>query len=198
MLEDFGASFIRMIILVDPLTTLAFFLALTPELSRKERNRVIKKASIASSIFLIGFGVGGFALLHWMGISLESLMIAGGLLLGIVGIDMLLHGIQPGEKTSEKREDISIVPLALPSIAGPGAITLSIVLMRSVEWYLVILAILLAIIMCAVCLYFAEFIQKALGEDGNKALTRIMGLITVAFAVQYVLDGLEGWVATWI
>lgn len=198
MLEDFGASFIRMIILVDPLTTLAFFLALTPELSRKERNRVIKKASIASAIFLIGFGVGGLALLHWMGISLESLMIAGGLLLGIVGIDMLLHGIQPGEKTSEKREDISIVPLALPSIAGPGAITLSIVLMRSVEWYLVILAILLAIMICAVCLYFAEFIQKVLGEDGNKALTRIMGLITVAFAVQYVLDGLEGWAATWI
>jgi multiple antibiotic resistance protein len=187
-----------MIILVDPLTTLAFFLALTPELSRKERNRVIKKASIASAIFLIGFGVGGLALLHWMGISLESLMIAGGLLLGIVGIDMLLHGIQPGEKTSEKREDISIVPLALPSIAGPGAITLSIVLMRSVEWYLVILAILLAIMICAVCLYFAEFIQKVLGEDGNKALTRIMGLITVAFAVQYVLDGLEGWAATWI
>ena len=197
MLQEFLESVVRMLVLVDPLTTLMIFLAFTPGYSKKAKNKIIKKACIASALILITFGMGGLALLHWIGITLESLMIAGGLLLSIVGIGMLLHGIQPGEMgVKGEKEDISIVPLALPSIAGPGAITLSIVLMRNVPWYLVIMAIVVVIGICAVFLFFAELVQRALGEEGNKAVTRIMGLITVAFAIQYILDGIAGWISS--
>jgi multiple antibiotic resistance protein len=197
MFQQFLESTVRMLILVDPLTTLMIFLSFTPGYSKKAKNKIIKKACGASALILIAFGVGGLALLRWIGITLESLMIAGGLLLSIVGIDMLLHGIQTGEMGIKgEREDISIVPLALPSIAGPGAITLAIVLMRNVSWYLVIMAILVVIGICAVFLFFAEPVQRVLGEEGNKAITRIMGLITVAFAIQYILDGFAGWLST--
>ncbi|MDY6985982.1 MAG: MarC family protein [Candidatus Thermoplasmatota archaeon] len=205
MIEDVISPLIQLIIIVDPLTTLALFLSLTPGTNRKERRDTIRKATIASILLLICFGLGGNLLLEYMGITLESLMIAGGLLLAIIGIDMLLHGIQlgggrslDGNRSSKpvKREDIAIVPLALPSIAGPGAITLVMVLTNRMPWYMLVIMVTIAVLVCTLVLCFAEFIYGVLGEEGNKALTRIMGLLTVAFAVQYILDGISGWMAS--
>ena len=196
---------------MDPLTTLAIFVSLTPGTNRKERRDTIRKATIASVLLLICFGLGGNLLLEYMGITLESLMIAGGLLLAIIGIDMLLHGIQLGgggslngkgnengnrNRSKIKREDIAIVPLALPSIAGPGAITLVMVLVNRMPWYIVVIMITMAVLVCTLVLCFAEYIYKVLGDEGNKALTRVMGLLTVAFAVQYILDGISGWMTS--
>jgi len=96
----------------------------------------------------------------------------------------------------ESIEDIAIVPLAIPSIADPGSITLVMVLANKLEWYYIVLIILIAISICTLVLLFAEEIYKVLGDEGNKALTRIMGLLTVAFAVQYTLDGISGWIAS--
>lgn len=92
-----------------------------------------------------------------------------------------------------KREDTAIVPLALLSIAGPGAIALGMVLVNRMPWYIVVIMITIAVLVCTLVLCFAEYIYKALGDEGNKALTRVMGLLTVAFAVQYILDGISGW-----
>jgi len=189
---------IRLIIVIDPFTTLMLFLSLTHGADKNERGRVIRKASVAAALFMMFFGLGGNTLLDYIGITIDSMLIAGGLLLAMMGMEMLLHGIQVGSNVSrvESIEDIAIVPLAIPSIADPGSITLVMVLANKLEWYYIVLIILIAISICTLVLLFAEEIYKVLGDEGNKALTRIMGLLTVAFAVQYILDGISGWIAS--
>jgi multiple antibiotic resistance protein len=198
MLEDVLSSLIRLTIIIDPFTTLALFLSLTQGMSTRERRGITRKAAIASAIFLLCFGLGGNVLLDYMGITIESMIIAGGVLLAIMGIEMLLHGIQVGSRVNRlgESEDIAIVPLAIPSIADPGSIALVMVMSNRMEWYWIVFIVLIAIGICAMALLFAERIYKALGEEGSKALTRVMGLLTVAFAVQYILDGVGGWIAT--
>lgn len=195
---DFINPLIRLIIVIDPFTTLMLFLSLTHGADKNERRRIIRKASVAAVLFMMFFGLGGNTLLDYIGITMDSMLIAGGLLLAMMGMEMLLHGIQVGSNVSriESIEDIAIVPLAIPSIADPGSITLVMVLANKLEWYYLMLIILIAISICTLVLLFAEKIYKVLGDEGSKALTRIMGLLTVAFAVQYILDGMSGWIAS--
>lgn len=197
-MTDIINPLIRLIIVIDPFTTLMLFLSLTPGVGKKERLAIIRKAAVASALLLMFFGLGGGALLDYMGITIDAMAIAGGFLLAIMGMEMLLHGIQVGSRVSRVGldEEISIVPLAIPSIVDPGSITLVMVLANRMEWYYITAIILVAVGICAVTLVFAERIYNTIGEEGDKAITRIMGLLTVAIAVQYILDGLSYWIAS--
>lgn len=197
-MTDIINPLIRLIIVIDPFTTLMLFLSLTPGVGKKERLAIIRKAAVASALLLMFFGLGGGALLDYMGITIDAMAIAGGFLLAIMGMEMLLHGIQVGSRVGRigLDEEISIVPLAIPSIVDPGSITLVMVLANRMEWYYITAIILVAVGICAVTLVFAERIYNTIGEEGDKAITRIMGLLTVAIAVQYILDGLSYWIAS--
>jgi multiple antibiotic resistance protein len=197
-MTDIINPLIRLIIVIDPFTTLMLFLSLTPGVDKKERLAIIRKAAVASALLLMFFGLGGGALLDYMGITIDAMAIAGGVLLAIMGMEMLLHGIQVGSRVSRigRDEEISIVPLAIPSIVDPGSITLVMVLANRMEWYYITAIILVAVGICALTLMFAERIYNTIGEEGDKAITRIMGLLTVAIAVQYILDGLSYWIAS--
>ena len=155
-----------------------------------------------ASVLLIIFAIAGSSILAYLGIEIYALRIAGGILLGFVGLDMLRRdeqfGESPPDKKQKKPSDMALVPLALPSLSGPGAITVTIVSIQNPEipWWMVIIAILLTMVITFVIFMGSVIVIKVLGKKGMDAFTRIMGLLTVSIAVQFALTGFTEWVAT--
>ena len=206
MIEAFLSVFIPLFIIVNPSSTLALFSAITSNYSKKERKKTAKNASIYASILLIIFAVAGSALLEYLGIDIYSLRIAGGILLAFVGLDMTRRGQQFGESPpgKEQKADFALVPLAMPSLSGPGAITVIIVSMKNLTvenpWYISLIIAIIAIFLTMIITYLiflsSTYVIKALGKKGMDAFTRVMGLLTVAIAVQFALTGLSSWITT--
>jgi multiple antibiotic resistance protein len=206
MIEAFLAVFIPLLIIVNPSSTLALFSAITSSYSKKERLKTAKNATIYASILLIIFAIAGSAILDYLGIDIYSLRIAGGILLAFVGLDMTRRGQQFGESPpgKEQKADLALVPLAMPSLSGPGAITVIIVSMKNLTvdnpYYISILISIIAIFLTMIITFFiflsSTYIIKALGKKGMDAFTRVMGLLTVAIAIQFALTGLASWIST--
>lgn len=206
MLEEFLFVFVPLFIIVNPSSTLALFSAITSRFSKKERLRTAKNASIYAGILLIIFAIAGSSILQYLRIEIYSLRIAGGILLAFVGLDMVRRGEQFGESVpgKEQKTDFALVPLALPSLSGPGAITVTIVSMRTLtsdnNWFYAIIIAIAAILLTIVITYLifmsSEVIIRVLGKKGMDAFTRVMGLLTVAIAVQFALTGITEWIST--
>ncbi|KYK31759.1 MAG: hypothetical protein AYK22_07760 [Thermoplasmatales archaeon SG8-52-3] len=205
MIEYFLAIFIPLFIIVNPSSTLALFSAITSKYSKKERRRTAKNAVIYAAILLTIFAFAGSAILSYLNIEIYSLRIAGGILLSYVGLDMTRRGQQFGESQpgKEHKADYALVPLAMPSLSGPGAITVTIVSMQTItdiSWTIRIIFTIIAIILTVIITYIiflsSGFLIKALGQKGMDAFTRVMGLLTVAIAVQFALTGLASWIST--
>ncbi len=200
MIDRFLEVFIPLFIIVNPASTLALFSVITRRSSKKERVNTARNASIYAAILLITFAVAGSSILAYLGIEIYSLRIAGGILLGFVGLDMLRRGEQFGESLPDKehKADYALVPLALPSLSGPGAITVTIVSIQNpdIQWWMVIIAIILTMIITFIIFMSSMVIIKVLGRKGMDALTRVMGLLTVSIAVQFALTGFASWFST--
>jgi multiple antibiotic resistance protein len=206
MLDVFLSVFIPLLIIVNPSSTLALFSAITSKSSKKERMLTAKRTVMYASILLIIFAIAGSSILEYLGIDIYSLRIAGGILLSFVGLDMVRRGEQFGETTPGKGEqvDYSLVPLAMPSLSGPGAITVTIVSMRTLtvtySWWFSILIAIISIVLTLFITYIifssSGVIIRILGNKGMDAFTRVMGLLTVAIAVQFALTGLASWITT--
>jgi len=206
MIDVFLSVFIPLLIIVNPSSTLALFSAITSKCTKKERMHTAKRTVTYASILLIIFAIAGSSILEYLGIDIYSLRIAGGILLSFVGLDMVRRGEQFGETTPGKGEkvDYSLVPLAMPSLSGPGAITVTIVSMRTLtvtySWWFSILIAIIAILLTLLITYIifssSGIIIRVLGNKGMDAFTRVMGLLTVAIAVQFALTGLASWIGT--
>ena len=205
MIDYFLAIFIPLFIIVNPSSTLALFSAITSKYTKKERKRTAKSAVIYAAILLIIFAFAGSAILSYLQIQIYSLRIAGGILLAFVGLDMTRRGQQFGESKpgKEHKADYALVPLAMPSLSGPGAITVIIVSMQTVTdvtWLVRIVFAIIAIIVTMIITYIifssSGVIIKVLGNKGMDAFTRVMGLLTVAIAIQFALTGLASWIST--
>ena len=206
MIEAFLAVFIPLFIIVNPSSTLALFSALTSNNSKKERTKTAKNAVFYAGILLFIFAIAGSAILEYLGIEIYSLRIAGGILLAFVGLDMTRRGQQFGESPpgKEHKADFALVPLAMPSLSGPGAITVIIVSMKNLrvdmDWYIAILIAIVAIILTMIITFLiflsSTYVIKVLGKKVMDAFTRVMGLLTVAIAIQFALTGLSTWIET--
>jgi len=206
MIETFLAVFIPLFIIVNPSSTLALFSAITCNYSKKERKKTAKNAAMYATILLFIFAIAGSAILEYLNIQIYSLRIAGGILLAFVGLDMTRRGQQFGESKpgSEQKADFALVPLAMPSLSGPGAITVTIVSMRNLTetnpLYFSLIIAFAAIILTMIITYIifrgSNIVIRFLGNKGMDAFTRVMGLLTVAIAVQFALTGLSDWIAT--
>lgn len=204
MLQEFLSIFIPLLIIVNPSSTLALFSAITSKYSKKERKTTAKNAVFYASLLLLIFAFAGASLLDYLGIEIYSLRIAGGILLSFVGLDMVRRGQQFGESKpgSEQKVDFALVPIAMPSLSGPGAITITIVSMKSltlnIPWIYAIIIAIISIILTMIITYLifmsSGIIIKLLGNKGMDAFTRVMGLLTVAIAVQFALTGLSDWI----
>ncbi len=189
--------FIPLFAVIDPFAALPLYMSLTAGLSDRQKRKIVKEASLTSIILLIFFAFLGIYILDFMGISIEALMIAGGLLMLLVSIEMVKEGDKPRSSKKkvalhEESGDIGIVPLGTPMLAGPGAISLVIILMGKYpqEWGSLVISIIGIILLTALIFLGSNYISKIMGEKGSRAFTRVMGLLVAAFAIQYILDGI--------
>ena len=197
---------VPLIVIVDPPASIALFLAMGSELDRSALQSVATRACTFAALVLLTFLVVGEGLLNHIGVELYSLRIAGGLMLGTVGMNMLKEGQKPsrkiipvasgGEISMGDSVDFDLVPLGMPMLAGPGAITLVILMGTTYGFRAVALAI-LVVMACSLSLFFlAANMRNVVGENSTRAITRVMGLLIVTTAVQYFLDGLDMWQLT--
>ncbi len=186
--------------LVDPFAALPTFLAVTAGSDRDRRKRMARKASLTALIFLSAFALAGQYIFKMFGITLPAFEIAGGIILLLIGLDMLEARRSPTQETSgdteeaASKEDAGIVPLGIPMLAGPGAIASVMVLVGQAQSTWQMVAILGSILVTAVICYFvlgnSDKVARGLGETGIRILVRIMGLLLVALAVQYFVNGM--------
>jgi multiple antibiotic resistance protein len=174
-------------------------MTMTADLSDYERNNTAKKASIIALITIIAFALSGQLLFNFFGISVNSFRIVGGVIFFIMGMDMLQARLgQVKIKDSEVKSyvnDISITPLAIPMICGPGAITNSIVLMEDANNFpkkmILFIAIFSIMFITWLILYSSSKIIKVLGQTGINVMMRLMGLIVMVIAVEFFFSGLK-------
>ncbi len=188
--------------LVDPFAAIPSFIAITESADPARRKRMARKASITCFIVLTSFALAGQLIFRMFGITLPAFEIAGGLILLLIGLDMLEAKRSPTQEahgdTEEgaAKEDAGIVPLGIPMLAGPGAISSVMVLVGPVPslWHWQMGAILGSILVTCLVSYWvlagAGRVRKVLGETGIRILVRIMGLLLVALAMQFFVNGL--------
>lgn len=193
---------VTLIVVVDPVGLAPTFLAVTKGLPAPAQRRVARRASLIAALILAGAALGGDWLLRKLGISLPAFRIAGGLLLFALAAEMVLGlRIERQSETAEQAieehvRNIAAFPLAIPLMAGPGAITATVLLAGQAVGRPVFIGMLIAVI-AAVCaltaavFYFATHIARFLGVTGNIVLSRLLGVLLAALAVQYVIDGVK-------
>ncbi|MEZ4601129.1 MAG: MarC family protein [Syntrophotaleaceae bacterium] len=198
--ELFVTFFVQMFIIVDPIVGVPVFLAITPDKSRAERRSMAFRGCLAAFGILVFFLLAGSPLLGRLGITAPAIRICGGGLLFFIGLEML-YGRRSGTETSyreqrlaEKKEDISITPLAVPLLAGPGAITTALIFADKAQSFPHYLALLLALaaVFGATFLFLrqADRFMNLIGPLGSTILARVMGLVLAFLSVQYVIDGI--------
>jgi multiple antibiotic resistance protein len=196
------SALITLFLVVDPLGLAPTFLAVTEGLPRAARRSVAARASIIAGAILIGAALIGNWLLGALGISLSAFRIAGGLLLFSIASEMVFgvrlrrEGEAAEEAVEEHVRNIAAFPLAIPLLAGPGAITATVLLAGRADSDPLLLGFLIAVVavVAACCLatfFFAERISGSLGLTGNIVLSRLLGVLLAALAVQYVIDGVR-------
>ncbi len=205
MKEHLGFALVALsavFVVMDPLGAVPFFLALTASQDAASRRATARRAAVAAAAVLGGFALTGALVFKLLGISMGAFKIAGGVLLLIMAVDMLRTRpsearITPGEMESGAgSEDVAIVPLAMPLLAGPGSIATVVVLMgrarehRLVHGALVLAAILLVSASAYLVMAGAARVDRVLGRTGLKVLERASGLLLAAIAIQFMIDGL--------
>lgn len=201
MLESFGFTLVALLVIIDPLGTAVIFASMTTNNTEAERRRQAIRATIIASIILIAFSIAGGWLLRALGIGLPAMKVAGGLLLFLLAADMVmgqtfLRATPDEQKAGAEEQDISVFPLAIPLLAGPGGMT-SMILMReqargSVEEYLaVIAALVVVLVLTLVCLLGAGTVARLLGKTGGHVIGRVLGVLLAALAAQIALDGVR-------
>lgn len=204
MAAEFLLVFIPMFIIIDPFSVLPLFITLTRDMSATSRMKTLRYSILFATSLLIVFSVLGKAILDYLSISIDALRITGGLLLLIIGVSMLYEGDTPrsrrkGEEEVEEKqlpEDVAFVPLGTPMMAGPGAMSVVIILSGTSDIPLVIVSLLAVMLISTLILVRADLIFRLIGRAGTRALTRVMGLLASAYAVQMVLDGVSGYAGT--
>jgi len=196
------SALVTLFVVVDPIGLAPTFLAVTDDLPRAARRSVALRASIIAGAILIGAALIGDWLLDTLKISLAAFRIAGGLLLFSIASEMVLgvrmrREVQAAEQAVEEHvRNIAAFPLAIPLLAGPGAITATLLLAGRANGNVLLIAVLIAVaaLVAASCLatfIFAERISGLLGMTGNIVLSRLLGVLLAALAVQYVVDGIR-------
>ena len=196
----FITSFVTLFVIIDPIGLTPMFVALTQGMSPKQRRAIAIRATLVSAGILAAFAVFGEALLGFIGISMAAFKIAGGILLLLTALDMLF------ERRSKRREDTaddededfddpSVFPLAIPLIAGPGSIATVILLAGATPGYTglgVSLAVMLLVLVVTFIFFQAASpLERMLGKTGINVVSRLLGMLLAALAVQFMLNGLK-------
>jgi multiple antibiotic resistance protein len=203
MLDTAILAFTTLFATIGPLDVAAMFAVLTAKDTAKARLRTALRSTLVATIVLLLFALLGEVILRSLGISLAALRIGGGILLLLIGIEMAFAISSGATSTTEEetqeaatRQDIAVFPLATPLIAGPGAMGAIILLMAGTDGVFllqiaVIATLLLMLLLTLASMLLATHIYRVLGVTGMHVISRVMGVLLSALAVQFILDGIE-------
>jgi len=202
MIELFGSALATFLVIIDPPGCAPIFASLTRGASQAERRAMAMRSSLIAWAILMFFALLGRPMLHALGISLASFRIAGGIMLFFIAIDMVFERrterrekrAQEIEATPEA-EDISVFPMAIPMIAGPGSIASAMLWVSRADTpaqvFIVLAAITTVMLLTLVTLLAAGPLMRLIGEKVEAMVTRILGVILAALATQFIVDGLK-------
>jgi multiple antibiotic resistance protein len=197
MWQDIVTAAASLFVIVDPFGVVPVYLTLTEKMPRAAVDAARLKATVIAAIILGAFVVGGNSLFRFFGISLPALQIGGGILLLLVGISQLQASGDRIRKEEEDdlqtRDDVAVFPLATPLLAGPGAISSILLISGENSGWLSRLSLLIGVLAVLLATYFilkwAAGVRRVLGQTGLNVMTRVMGILLTAIAVQFVIDG---------
>ena len=203
--KHFLQIFVNLLVIIDPVAVVPMFLLLTKEDTAEHKKHIAFRSTYIATIILVIFALLGDAILDALAIGEPAFRIAGGLLLLFAAIDMVIvkdsairSTTSDENKEASQKADISVFPLAIPLIAGPGAMTTIIMHMRSPEIStsllsqgLVIVILIFVLLINYYCLVYAERLSKMLGVTGTNVVTRVFGIILAAMAIQFMLNGIQ-------
>lgn len=201
MFEMAVLAFTTLFVTVSPIDGAAIFAAITLNNTHQQRRRIAVRGVMIATVVLLIFAASGELLLNALGISLAALRTAGGVLLLLMGFDMVFARSSANTPTIEEEQeaisknDVSVFPLALPLIAGPGSMGALILLMAKTEGQVllqltVVGALILVLLLTLGCLLAATQLNRMLGVTGMQVITRVMGILLSALAVQFIFDGI--------
>ncbi|MGB5560668.1 MAG: MarC family protein [Paracoccaceae bacterium] len=190
-------AFVTLLVVIDPIALAPLFIALTKGADDVHRRAVALRAALVAIALLTAFGLLGETVLTFVGISIPAFRIAGGILLFLTALDMLFERRTPRRQSqTPNTADPSVFPLAMPLIAGPGAMATMILLVGEADGWAGVLAIhlVMAVVVALAGLSFltAGIMERMLGDTGINVTTRLLGMLLAALSVQFVLDGLAG------
>jgi multiple antibiotic resistance protein len=194
-------STIALLVILNPVGIVPIYIALTQKMETTKRTELSKTIIIAATALLFAFAIAGSLIFAVFGITLSSFMIAGGVLLFIVAIELLTGGGwrfvgggsgDSGDSGGGISEETGVVPLAFPLLAGPGAITAVIISFESYGLIVTIFSISIAIATAYVILRYADRLYRVLGKRGSLIVTRVFAVLIAAIAIEYVVDGVKG------
>jgi multiple antibiotic resistance protein len=201
-LEFIPIAIISIMAISNPVSTSTMFLVLTERMSKEEKKRTATRSSRYSLFILLFFALTGMLMFQIFGFGIGAFRIAGGILLVITAIDMIRPNVNESEM-GDGRRDISLIPMSIPFISGPGTIVTTIVLMSTsrdlgqgslgielVAALGVFLGIIITIIVSYVAMMQSERLFSILGEGGAKVMSRLMGLIVLSMAIQFIINGI--------
>jgi multiple antibiotic resistance protein len=201
LLDTFGFTLVALLVIVDPVGTAVIFASMTANNTRAERRAQAIRATVIAGVVLIAFALLGSWLLRALGIGLPAMKVAGGLLLFLLAADMVmgqtfLRATPDEQAAGAAAPDISVFPLAIPLLAGPGGMT-SMILMREqargdpTGLIAVMLALAAVLVLTLVCLLGAGTVARLLGKTGGHVIGRVLGVLLAALAAQIALDGVK-------
>lgn len=193
------SAFVTLFVVIDPIGLTPIFIALTPGMTARHRRAIAIRATAIAAGLLFLFAFLGEQVLGFIGISMPAFRIAGGILLFLTALDMLFERRTKRREDQAELEDLpdpSVFPIAIPLIAGPGAIASIILLVGQADdtiGMLSVLGVMIAVLAIVFVLFLtATVIERALGKTGIVVVTRLLGMLLAALSVQFVLDGIRG------
>lgn len=194
-------AFSALFVIIDPVGVVPLFLALTPGASLRRRREMALRACIVAWVLLTVFALFGSFIFQALGITLSAFKVAGGLLLLLTAIDQLraqptrTRTTDEEQRESATKDDISIVPLAIPLLAGPGSIATAMMLtsraQTPIQAGIVLIAITVTVLIAFIALSLGDRLNRLLGKNGEMIAERVVGLVLAAIAVQFMLDGIK-------
>jgi multiple antibiotic resistance protein len=186
---------IALFIIVDPFGNIPIFIGLTEKIEPAQRRRVFNVASLVGFVLLLFFAFLGQEVLTIFGLSIFAFEIAGGILLLIIAVRILVSGSSNSQSTGDSPESLGAVPIAIPLLVGPGAITTTIFNLQSYGTAVAIVAVIVVLSITWVILRFINGIYRFLGKTGALVIARVMALLIAAIAIQYILTGTTHYMA---
>ncbi|MBN2567563.1 MarC family protein [Candidatus Woesearchaeota archaeon] len=196
-IEQALLAFGTLFTIVNPFSTSLVFSKLTQGMGTKERRRIAFTASFAALVAMTIFLLVGQPLLMFFGVTIYAFRVAGGLYLAWIGFEMLGPRLRRDpDNYREADGSIAVIPIAIPLLSGPGALTSVLVLSSEMPWVPVLVSILAVSLLSWIVLRQSDLIQKALGHTGTSVVERLLGIIVLVVAVQFVFNGISGYLAT--